>query len=55
MTESKIRVSVEFEGNAARIFREVKKKTGYKWNQSLVADMMRKALEAERDLYHIRR
>ena len=53
--ESKIRVTVQFEGEEARVFREVRKKLGYKRDQSAAVHMLHKALDAECDLYNIRR
>ena len=53
--ESKIRVTVKLEGKAARELREIRKKLGFTRNETVIAYMIRKALDAECDLYNIRR
>ena len=53
--ESKIRVTLEFKGEEARQFRAIRKKLGLKRNHTVVVYMIRKAIDAECDLFNIRR
>jgi len=53
--ESKIRVTVQFEGEEARLFREVRRRLCFTRNQSVGAFLIGKALNAEADLFKIRR
>jgi len=55
MNERKIQVTVEIKGDIARQFIEIRKILGYKRNQTLAAYILRKGIEAERDLFQIPR